>query len=342
MARPSCHWRSRRWWWRPAGTSRTPRGAPTVRVPIRCWTAQAMTVVAASCWAWRMRRRRPSTSRARRRVFRQRREPCCPGCRGAGCGGPAARLGVGQMHAVFGPQGPPGHQQGLPVGAGHRVRVDDPEVDAGHPGRVRRLPGRVAGYRKFGGDLQPQPAAVGEQGDRPDCVGRVGHLAVQAQPQRRLAGRDRQPQPPPGQRERAVIPADRLQPVAPAREPCGRVAGPAAFGRREPGIGEPAQHRPGSDRVQLTEGARPGRRQLPAQRLVAGQRRRVAAAPPPVGLQHTGPHVAGRAQQPEAAPPLRPGQPQPDPGGAIHHPTRIRIPPPRHDPHPTTRVRRNR
>jgi hypothetical protein len=40
----------------------------------------------------------------------------------AGGDGPAAGLGVGQMLAVFGPDGPPGHQQRLPVRAGHRVR----------------------------------------------------------------------------------------------------------------------------------------------------------------------------------------------------------------------------
>src|SRR5690242_4243917 len=49
---------------RPALSLSTPRGSPAARVPIRLATAHAMTVVAASCWAWRTRRRcRASTKR---------------------------------------------------------------------------------------------------------------------------------------------------------------------------------------------------------------------------------------------------------------------------------------
>jgi hypothetical protein len=96
-------------------------------------------------------------------------------------------------------------------------------------------------------------------------------------------------------------------------------------------IGKPAHHRPGPGGVQVAEAARPGRGPLPAQLLVTGQRPAALATPPPVDLQHTGPHVPGRGQQPEAAPPLMTCcHAQPDPGGAIHHPTRIRIQPPRH------------
>jgi len=76
---PICHCRSRRLCRRPARWSRVPRGSPTVSVPIRCSTAQSITVVVASCRACRTRRWcRPSTCRARRRVLHQRRDPRCP------------------------------------------------------------------------------------------------------------------------------------------------------------------------------------------------------------------------------------------------------------------------
>lgn len=141
-------------------------------------------------------------------------------------------------------------------------------------------------------------------------------------------GSGARPQPPAGQREGAVVVAHRKQP--PPRIAGAGITGPATFGRREPSIGIPAQHRAGPGAVQLPKTARPGRRQLPAQRLIAGQRRITAAAPPRVDLQHARPHITGGDQQPDATPPLSPGQPQPDPGGAIHHPTHVRIPLPRH------------
>jgi hypothetical protein len=100
-----------------------------------------------------------------------------------GCGCPCgdrspAGLGVGQVLAVFGPDASPGHQQCLPAGAGHRVRVDDAQVDTGHPAGIWTLPGRVGGHGQLGGDLQAQSPAVDEQGDRPDLPGRVGQVPV--------------------------------------------------------------------------------------------------------------------------------------------------------------------
>jgi transposase len=74
------------------------------------------------------------------------------------------------------------------------------------------------------------------------------------------------------------------------------------------------------------------------QLLIADQRWRAAAAPPPVDLQHPGPHVPGRPQQPETPPPLGRGHPHTDAGGAVHHPNRIRIPTPRHRPKSITPV----
>ncbi|SCL38310.1 hypothetical protein GA0070624_6171 [Micromonospora rhizosphaerae] len=117
-----------------------------------------------------------------------------------------------------------------------------------------------------------------------------------------FGGGDAHPKPVKG--ERAVIPAHRHQPPPPAREPGRPVTVAAALRRREPRIRKPAQHRPRTDRVQFSERARPGRRQLPTQLLIAHQRHVVAAAPPRVDLQHARPHVTGRAQQPEAPSPL--------------------------------------
>lgn len=136
-------------------------------------------------------------------------------------GGPAAGLRVGQMHPVLGPDRPPRHQQPVPVRTGHRIRVNDPQVHAGDPARVRRSAVRVDGDRDLGGDLQPQPATVGEQCHRPDPLGRIRHGPIQVQPQRRATGRGWQPQLPAVQGERAVIPADRHQTPATAGELTG-------------------------------------------------------------------------------------------------------------------------
>jgi hypothetical protein len=82
-ARIRCPTRQSRVRWlclRPALRVSTPRGSPTARVPTRCSTAQAMTWLAASCWAWRTRRAcRAAAVRSLRRCWRQRRDPRCPG-----------------------------------------------------------------------------------------------------------------------------------------------------------------------------------------------------------------------------------------------------------------------
>ena len=98
---------------------------------------------------------------------------------------------------MFGADRPPRHQQRLPVGAGDRVGVDDPEIHPGHPGRIRFLTGRVDRDRDLGGDVEEQPATLAQQGDRPDLLGRVRHLPGQAHPQRWPAGGGRDPHPRP-------------------------------------------------------------------------------------------------------------------------------------------------
>ena len=106
-------------------------------------------------------------------------------------------FGVGQVHPVFGADRPAGDQQALVVGAGDGVGVDDAEVDPGDPPRVRRHTVLVDGDWDLGGDLDPEPAAVGEQGHRSDLRHRVGHGPVQAQLQRCTACCGRHPQPRP-------------------------------------------------------------------------------------------------------------------------------------------------
>ena len=49
-------WRSRRFWRLPASRLQIPSGSPTQRVPTLWSTAQTTTALAASWWAWRMRR----------------------------------------------------------------------------------------------------------------------------------------------------------------------------------------------------------------------------------------------------------------------------------------------
>ena len=91
----------------------------------------------------------------------------------------------------------------------------------------------------------------------------------------------------------------------------------------EPAAAVAAQHRPGTGTVELPERARAGDGQLPAQLLVAGERRVLSAPPPTVQLQRAAPHITRRPQQPEHPVPLPTGNTQPAPRGAVHHPPRI-------------------
>jgi hypothetical protein len=97
--------------------------------------------------------------------------------------------------------------------------------------------------RHRGGDRQPQPPTIGQQGDRPDLLGLIPERAGQPHPQRRLAAGDRQPHPIPIQQERGVVAPHRDQAAFAAREP-GLVLLTAAFGGLEPGVAVAAQHRP--------------------------------------------------------------------------------------------------
>ena len=238
--------------------------------------------------------------------------------------GAAAGPGITQVLAALRADRPPRHQQQLPVRSGGGIRVDDPQVHPGHPARIRGLAVRIRCDRDLRGHLCPEPARLAQHGHRADLGRRVGRVPVQPHQQRRAAPRHRQPQPPPVQRERARIPAHRHQAPAAPREPRCLITGRTALGGGEPGVRIPAQHRPGPRAVQLPERARARARQLPAQLPISGQRRVLAAAPPGVQLQHAAPHVPGRPQQPEQAPPLPGGGAQPAPRGAVHHARRSR------------------
>jgi hypothetical protein len=114
---------------------------------------------------------------------------------------PAAGLGVVVVLAVLSADRPPRHQQTLRIPPGDRIRVDDPQVHPGDPAGIGFLPGRVGGDRHFRGHLHPQPPRVEQQGDRTDPLGRLRHVAVQA--------------------ERAVIPAHRHHPPPAAASAAG-------------------------------------------------------------------------------------------------------------------------
>jgi hypothetical protein len=164
--------------------------------------------------------------------------PVLPGFRGAAGDRPDAALTVGQVHAVLGADRPSRHQQHLAIGPGHRVRVDDPRVDPRHPAWIRFLSGWVAGDRDFGGDIDPQPPGIVQQRDRPHLFWRVGQVPVQPHPQRRATAGGRDPQPSAGQREGAVVPAQRHQRSPPPREPRPLIA------TDKPPPDTPAQHAP--------------------------------------------------------------------------------------------------
>jgi hypothetical protein len=258
--------------------------------------------------------------------------PALPRPGGAAGRGPGAALAVAQVLPALGADGPSGDQQPLISGAGDGVGVDDAQVHARDPRGVGPGSLRVGRHGDLGGHVQVQAAGVEPEGHRPDLTGSVGHVPVQANQQRRAPSGGREAQHPPVQGERARVPADGHKAAPPPREPRRGVPRPAPRGGREPGVGVAAQHRPGPDAVELAEGARPRRRQFPAQFLVARQRGALAAAPPPVQLQHGAPHIARRPQQPEQPVPLGAGHPQPAPGGPVHRRRRIPLTFSRHEP----------
>ena len=300
-ARIRCPTRQARTRWlcrRPASRPSTPRGSPTASVPIRCCTAQPMTVLAGLVLGLA---HPPPVPRLH--LLLAAPEPPPPPRPPLPRPGrpprhrPAAGPGLTQVLAALGADRPPGHQQQLPARPRRRIRVDDPQVDPGDPARIRPLPGRIGRDRNLRGHIQPQPARLAQHRHRPDLIGRIRRITVQPDHQRRTPPRHRQPQHPPVQPERARIPAHRDQAPAAPREPRRGIPRPASLSRREPRIGIPAQHRPGTYGVQLPERARTGPGQLAAQLLIPGQRRVLAAA----AASHSAPARSSTHPPPTAA-----------------------------------------
>ena len=61
---------------------------------------------------------------------------------------------------MLGPDRPPGHQQRLTAGPGDRERMNDAEINAGHPLRVGCTPGGVSRDRQFRGDIDAEPGVT--------------------------------------------------------------------------------------------------------------------------------------------------------------------------------------
>lgn len=97
--------------------------------------------------------------------------------------GPPTIFGVFEVQVGLSPDRPPRHHQPLPIRPRHRERMDHPRIDPRHPARIRALARRVGRDRHFGGDIDEQPAALVDQRDRPDLPGRIGHVAIQSDPQ---------------------------------------------------------------------------------------------------------------------------------------------------------------
>jgi hypothetical protein len=77
-------------------------------------------------------------------------------------GRPAAGLGVERVQAMLGPDRPPRHQQPQPARTGHRIRMDDPQVDPGDPDRT--WPAGYGTTRSNRSHNAAAPAAVGSRG----------------------------------------------------------------------------------------------------------------------------------------------------------------------------------
>ncbi len=177
-----------------------------------------------------------------------------------------AGLGIGQMQAFFGPDGPSRDEQGMGR-AGHGEGVDDPGVHPGHLGTGARR------HRHLGREVEDQASGVAEQGDRTDLIGGVGEGPGQAQPQLGSPAGHRQAYPAVLELKGPLVVAQRHQVSA-----TSRVTGPLAtafsLGRFHAGIGVAAQDRAQRRNRELAHG-HPGH--FPAQFLVAEK----GLCPPP-------------------------------------------------------------
>jgi hypothetical protein len=236
--------------------------------------------------------------------------PALPRLRRAAGGRGLPCLLILEVQVALGAERPPRDQQPGALGD-NGVGVDDAKVDPGHPTWVQVVVLDGDG----GGDRQPQPPTVREQGDRADLLRRIWDRAGKANPQLGLALGDRQPYSPSFDSEPRVTEADRDQAAFAPREP-GLFSLTAALGGLEPGVAVAAQHRPRADDRQLPERPRSG--QLAAKLLVAGNWWSALLHALSVAVEQPRPHVPGRPQQPVAASGLPAGGPQSDRRGAEH------------------------
>jgi hypothetical protein len=137
---------------------------------------------------------------------------------------------VVQVEEALGSDCPTRHQQGCRLGD-HRIGVDDAKIHPGHPTGVQV----VLVDRDGGGDGQPELAAIGQQGDRPDLVGWIRDGTSQPHPQRRVALGDGQPHALAVELKRVVVEADRHQKAFAAWESGLRTLA-STLGGLEPGV----------------------------------------------------------------------------------------------------------
>jgi hypothetical protein len=217
-------------------------------------------------------------------------------------------LGVLQVQTFLGPDLTARDEEAV-VACHHCVGVDDAEVDARHPGGVR-IASRNRDLRRH---VEEEPSRLRDEGDRADRLHRVGDRPAEAHPH--LGGTPGHAQADPGtiEAEAPVAEANRDQAPLAAGEACpdSLLLAPCRLEERN---GVVLQDRLGALPGQLSE-ARPC--ELPAQGGEVGHLGAVPFSEPAVPVDHPCPHIAGRAQQPVAAPALGRGGTQGDPGGTV-------------------------
>ncbi len=144
-------------------------------------------------------------------------------------------LGVGQMEAFLGPDGPSRDEEGLGP-AGHGERVDDPGIHPCDGGT------RARGHRHLRRDVEDQTSGIAKQGDRADLIGGVREGPGQPQPQLGGPTGHRQSDAAVLELEGPLVVAQRHQMLASPRV-AGPLAAAFALGRFHAGIRVAAQDR---------------------------------------------------------------------------------------------------
>jgi hypothetical protein len=167
--------------------------------------------------------------------------------------------------------------------------MDDAKI---HPGQSTLLQVMVLLDGYGGGDREPQPPTVGQQGDRPNLLNPIWQRTGQPYPQLGVTLGHRQPQPLALNPEGTVVEPYGNEGALAPREPSLVLAGFATLGGLEPRIGVPAQYGPRGHHRKLPEGSRAG--QLTAQLRVPSHRPIALLLSPSVAVQKPSPDVPGR------------------------------------------------